>query len=288
MEFTELKKIEEKFKLGIRVYEPSEDGTWRLIRQPAHYEAVGIKPMTIGWYGDHAFLIKDINKVTNIYACAHCNQQFTQAWNLQRHADRCTSGKTEVTCPGTEVESPQSAYEKAFYPKTNASKGSIDWLEYEAEKRNVHIHHALCGHGGERWIAGAPVDGYEPSTKTVFQYHGCHFHACSTHCKQNNARELFRKTRQQEEKSKNAGYTLVVAWECKAPGYKVITHEQKTVIYPHAIVYEFEAYLDKTKSYSSTKDLTYENVHVPISVSVGDTLRLIKNQHISVSVTQRC
>ena len=47
-DFTELKKVEEKFKLGIRVYEPSEDGTWRLIRQPAHYEAIGIEPMTIG------------------------------------------------------------------------------------------------------------------------------------------------------------------------------------------------------------------------------------------------
>jgi len=150
VEFTELKKVEEKFKLGIRVYEPSEDGTWRLIRQPAHYEAIGIEPMTIGWYGNHAFLIKDINKIANIYACAHCNQQFTNAWNLQRHADRCTSGKTEVICPGTVVERLQSAYEKAFCPKTNASKGSVDWLEYEAEKRNLHIHHALCGHGGER------------------------------------------------------------------------------------------------------------------------------------------
>ena len=66
VELTELKKAEEKFKLGIRVYEPSEDGTWRLIRQPAHYEAVGIKPMTIGWYDGHAFLIKDIKKVANI------------------------------------------------------------------------------------------------------------------------------------------------------------------------------------------------------------------------------
>ena len=52
VEFTELEKIEEKFKLGIHLYEPSEDGTWRLIRQPAHYEATGIEPMTIGWYND--------------------------------------------------------------------------------------------------------------------------------------------------------------------------------------------------------------------------------------------
>jgi len=47
VEFIEVKKVEEKFKLGIRVYEPSEDGIWRLTRQPAHYEAIGIEPMTI-------------------------------------------------------------------------------------------------------------------------------------------------------------------------------------------------------------------------------------------------
>ena len=29
--------------------------------------------MTIGWYDGHAFLIKDIKKVANIYACTHCN-----------------------------------------------------------------------------------------------------------------------------------------------------------------------------------------------------------------------
>jgi len=204
----------------------------------------------------------------------HCNQQFTKVSNLHRHADRCTSGKAEVICPGTVVERPQSAYEKAFYPKTNASKGTIAWLEYEAEKRNLHIHRALCGHGGERWNAGAAVDGYEPTTITVFQYHGCHFLGCFAHCKQDNACELFQKTRQQEKKFKNAGYNLVLIWEFKAPGYEDKTHEQKIVIYPHAIVYDFEAYVDEAKIYSATKDLTFENVHVPISVSVpvGDTL----------------
>ena len=52
--------------------------------------------------------------------------------------------------------------------------------------------------------------------------------------------------------------------------------EQTTVVYPHAIVYDFEAYLDKTKCYSPIADLTYENTqfftHVPISVSVGDSM----------------
>jgi len=108
----ELKKVEETFKLGIRVYEPGEDGFWRLARQPAHYEAIGIEPMTIGWYGDHAFLIKDIKKVANIYACAHCNQQFTQACSLQRHADHCTKGETQVHCPGEAVKGPSQPMKK--------------------------------------------------------------------------------------------------------------------------------------------------------------------------------
>jgi len=34
----------------------------------------------------------------------------------------------------------------------------------------------------------------------------------------------------------------------------------------------FEAYLDKTKGYRPTTDLTYENMHMPISVSVGKTM----------------
>ena len=36
VEFTELKNVEEKFKLGILVYEPSEDGTWRLLSGSRH------------------------------------------------------------------------------------------------------------------------------------------------------------------------------------------------------------------------------------------------------------
>jgi len=43
LEFTELKKIKEKFRFG-----NSENGTWLLIRPTAHYKAVGIAPMTIG------------------------------------------------------------------------------------------------------------------------------------------------------------------------------------------------------------------------------------------------
>jgi len=50
------------------------------------------------------------------------------------------------------------------------------------------------------------------------------------------------------------------------------------VVYPHAVVYDFEAYLDKTKCYNPTANLTYENTHVPIqSATLWTANRLICN-----------
>jgi len=46
----------------------------------------------------------------------------------------------------------------------------------------------------------------------------------------------------------------------------------ETRTYPHAIFYDFESYLDKAQRNEATAALTYENAHVPISVSMGDTL----------------
>ena len=46
----------------------------------------------------------------------------------------------------------------------------------------------------------------------------------------------------------------------------------QTQSFPHAILYDFEAYGDKNQRKEPTGMLTIENAHVPISVSVGDTL----------------
>ena len=42
-----------------------------------------------------------------------------------------------------------------------------------------------------------------------------------------------------------------------------------------AIFYDFESYHDKTQRKKVTNELTYENPHVPISVSLGDTLQRV-------------
>ena len=165
--------------MGIRVYRPErlKDGevVWHLWRKPP---AKLTNILTIGIYEGHAFIIKDISKLAKIYACVYCHSRFTQACHLQRHFERCSQGKTVIECPAEKVELPQTVFEKAFYPKHSSSPESLRWLEKEAALRKIHIHHAACGHGGERWVESAPVDGYNHETKTVFQYHGCHWHGC--------------------------------------------------------------------------------------------------------------
>jgi len=163
--------------LGIRVYEPvcvEGEVVWHLRRNlPAKLTNI----LTIGIYEGHAFVIKDISKLARTYACVHWRARFTRACSLQRHAERCAQGKTVIDCPAERLEVPQTAFEKAFFPKHTASPESLRWREQEAAWRKIHIH-AACGHSGERFIERAPVDGYDPKTRTVFQYHGCHWHGC--------------------------------------------------------------------------------------------------------------
>ena len=269
--------------LGIRVYIPErvddKEVVWHLTRNPASQFK---KVMTIGIFGEHSFLIKDITKLAKIYACTHCNARFTQSVSLQRHADRCAQGKTVIDCPGEKVEAPATAYEKAFYPKHNASNESIQWLEYVAKHWKIPIHHAMSGHGGERWIEKRPVDGYNHEKKLVFQYHGCYWHGCPK-CYHDRDKiiergdrtreDLFQATNRRTAYLRKAGYRVIECWACEV-GEKYVEQlpEAKTKSYPHAILYDFEAYGDKNQRKEPTATLTIENAHVPISVSIGDTL----------------
>lgn len=152
--------------------------------------------------------------------CGECGQHFTESYNLTRHHQMCTKEETAVNCPGRMVVTPYSSYEKAFNSFGLVSEDAFQWFEMESEPQKRHIHHAYCGHGGEREIAGASVDGL---TKTVYQFHGCCYHGCPKHCHRYNAAELNLKTISRERKIKAAGYNLITMWECdfmKPSGFK--------------------------------------------------------------------
>ena len=61
-------------------------------------------------------------------------------------------------------------------------------------------------------------------------------------------------------------------WECEWRGQVNRNLQPYTKLFPHAILYDFEAFGDKNYRKEPTASLVLENAHVPISVSVGDML----------------
>ena len=70
------------------------------------------------------------------------------------------------------------------------------------------------------------------------------------------------------------GYNLVERWEHEGPRpwWDDKLPPKRNETYPHAIVFDFESYQDKTKASNPTREFSYESEHVPISVSIADTL----------------
>ena len=295
-----LSLLEKHFKQGIAAYEVQPNGDFVLTHIPANYEQVGIPLLNMGLYYGHAFLITNLKQVAGTYTCGDCQARFTRADNLVRHAaNNCSRGQTKINCLNNRIKAPSSAYERAFYPEQTCSFVAIKWLEWEAKKRGIHIHHARCGHGGERQILGARVDGYHEETKTVFQFHGCLWHGCEKCYPEERQGLVMQKTRQgkvitrlgieKKPMSRKTAYELTLkrTQDFRQEGYRVVEkweHEKptpwantrcpkvETKTYPHAIVYDFEAYQDTSKAVRPTSDLFYESEHVPISVSLADTL----------------
>ena len=277
-----LSLLEQHFKQGIAAYTVQPNGDFILTHLPANYDRVGRPVLTMGLYAGHAFLIKDLAQVARSYTCGGCQARFTKSCDLLRHTtSRCTGGQTKVVCPNNRIQF------------------AIKWLEWEARQRGIHIHHARCGHGGERKILGTRVDGYHPETKTIFQYHGCFWHGCTqcypeersgTVARFDKKGELIvREDSQGKPMTRQSAYdlTLIRAKALRESGYRVVEKwehetptpwanlpcpEKQTATYPHAIVYDFEAYQDASKATKLTRNLTYESEHVPISVSLADTL----------------
>ena len=160
----ELHLLEKHFKYGIAAYSVTNAVYIVLTHTHSHYDKVSHPTMTSGIYEGHAFLILDINKASNNFTCGECMARFTRADNLNLHIKTCTRGRTEIKCLGNRILAPESAFEKAFYPEGGFGIKACCWLEHVSRESGKHIHHHRCGHGGERTVEGAPVDGYHRET----------------------------------------------------------------------------------------------------------------------------
>ena len=294
----DFENIAKQFKVNIRLFELAKESktVWKLVFGKNQFKknlpCVDIGLFVYGDYDEdedeednenprrgHCFFIKDIELLAKLWECAGCKQRFNRHDNYNRHVTggTCGGGKTKLICPGTKFRRIMNSSEKVFYGEnTNFSYAACQWIEKQSELIGEHIHHALCGHGGEFSvkIGGKKffVDGYVPKTRTIFQYHGCKWHGCPCQKERNSLDEKkYSKTIELQEKMKEQGFKLFSVWECEKPELKKMELEKEFRPYPYFIVYDFEA-LHKKMDESQTEELVITSRHVPVSVAINDNL----------------
>ena len=298
----DFENIAKQFKVNIRLFEPVEESktVWKLVFGKNQFRK-NLPCVDIGLfvYEDHdreqsqkdkrkpreghCFFIKDIELLTKLWECVGCQQRFNKHVNYNRHVTggTCDGGKTKLICPGGKFERIMNSSEKVFYGGCkNFSYAACQWIEKQSELTGKHIHHALCGHGREfcaevaegDWGKDISVDGYEPESKTIFQYYGCKWHGCPCQKERNSLdEERYSNTIDLEKKMKEQMFNLVSVWECEKPELKKMRFKKEFRPYPYFIVYDFEAFHKKMDE-PQTEELTITSRHVPVSVAINDNL----------------
>ena len=273
-----ISEVAQTVDITITVYHP----TWQngaVVCELRGKFGSGDQIMNIGIVEGHCYLIKDLEGLCKIWRCTKCGVAFNRVSNLKRHkAEVDCSPEPKVICEGNRVEGILSASDKVFYgTNSGASLKAAEWI---ASQEGPHIHHAFCGHGGERSVevtlggAKSPqkirVDGYEPTTGTVYQYHGCYWHGCPCIDREGPGRGSLESTLAIDAAIAE-NHPMVVVWEHEVPNSPKIQFERPFHPYPGFIVYDFEA---RMKKVGEQKTEFYEVCaeHVPISVAISDNV----------------
>ena len=128
--------------------------------------------MMTGVYRGHAFLIKDLEKVTKLFECAHCNARFTKSRDLSRQAERCTDGPAKIICPWNKVWALKYFYERAFHPRGKYGRAACYLFEAESISIINCVDTEVRGLLPDtRWM------GITTKSRTVFQFHSVIFKA---------------------------------------------------------------------------------------------------------------
>ena len=96
------------------------------------------------------------------------------------------------------------------------------WLDFLNDKQDLSIKH-MRNNGLEKKVGPYPFDGWDASTGTVYQFHGCYFHGhqCEVSKNENNPNwkenraDYFKATQNTSSFIKESGHKFVEMWECE-------------------------------------------------------------------------
>ena len=271
--------ITSRFQVNIRLYEPVNQLAWRLVFWEAPDTSIAssiANNIDIGLYEGHCFYIKELNILTNHWESVECQQRFTHHDSCGRQVakNRCTAGQPKLVCPGKRLKHIMNASEKVFYGgNTQLSWKACRWIECQSELIGQHIHHALCGHEGERCIIinkqEILVDRFDSKSPSVNQFYGGKWHGCPCTTTNDRVEHRNHQTMDVDNQVRDLGYNVVSVWESSFPELSTHQLNQGFNAYLHCIVYDFEAVLVK-KDLIVISNLTTNSSHIPISVAIND------------------
>lgn len=92
-----------------------------------------------------------------------------------------------------------------------------DWLDWwNRRKEGLHIQHKLNVER-EKKVGQYRVDGYDPITNTVYEFHGCYYHGCSCdarHHESEKDQKRYQRTVKRTQYIRDKGFTVVEMKEC--------------------------------------------------------------------------
>ena len=146
-------------------------------------------------------------------------KKFTFHNSYDRHINekQCNSCQPKLVCPGRKFQHIMNSSEKVFYGgNMQVSWKACRWIECQSELIGRHIHHILCGHGGERCVVidknEILVDGFDSETGTIYQFYRCKWHGCPC---LGIANDKYHRTMNLENQIRSLGHNMVSIWECE-------------------------------------------------------------------------
>ena len=113
---------------------------------------------------------------------------------------------------------------QGWRPSTNHSHVAMQWLRWVEAQLDRPLQHER--NKGEFRIPDTryTVDGYDATTRTVYEFHGCYWHGCprchpqrqETHARllDPTMEDAYRTTQAKVQSLRDHGYTVVEMWEC--------------------------------------------------------------------------
>ncbi|KAJ8970482.1 hypothetical protein NQ317_016238 [Molorchus minor] len=141
------------------------------------------------WYENHKsdefnlqrdladYCISDVEILTA--ACLKFRRQLIDTGNVCPFTEACTIAsacnkiyRRNFLKPNSIDIIPKNGYRW----RDNQSKIATQWLVWEERQRKINIIHSAKQQ--EAVKQGVKVDGYNPETKQIFEFHGCYYHGC--------------------------------------------------------------------------------------------------------------